>query len=342
MKKTLILVALLFALPLALSAVDRVVVVEVFTGTWCQYCPGAARGVDALYEEHPAKLLAIEYHGGDAFENTEAGIRQAYYGSGVVTGYSTAVFDGKIAVVGGSTDGSMFFSYNTKFNQRSAVTPPLTISLAKGTSYTAGTTGNLIATIKNVSSSEVSGTVHFTVTESHIPYKWQTMDTLDFVERAMLPDASGEAITLAPGENKVLSRTFNIDATWPSFTKDANIEFGCFVQGANKEIYQAAVSRYSELPAAIEEDNTSSGFALRIPGVISSVSHIEFSLNASSTVKLSLFDSTGRLVKTICSGRYEPGTHSVELSAEGLASGVYFVSSYLNGRSELHKVVVAH
>lgn len=342
MKKTLILLVLLFALPLTLPAVDRVVVVEVFTGTWCPYCPGAAMGVDDLSEEHQGKLLAIEYHIGDGFENVEAGTRQNYYGSGVVSGYPTAIFDGLLSVVGGSSTTSMFFRYTPKYNTRAIVEPPLTISLSKATGYAAGTSGTIIATIKNVSTSDVSGTVHFTVTESHIPYKWQTLDTLDFVERTMLPNASGEAITLAPGEKKVISRAFTINTSWPSFTKDANIEFGCFVQGANKEIYQAAVSGFSELPAAVEEYTSPAAFSIMVPGVISTTGSIKFSLSTGSAVKLSLFDSTGRLVKTICSGRYEAGTHAVELSADGLASGVYFVSSYMNGQSELHKVVISH
>ncbi len=339
---SLLIVALL-ALPLLVfAATSRTVVVEVFTGTWCQYCPGAARGVDDLVEEHPGKVLAIEYHGGDAFENTDGGTRQAFYGNAVVSGYPTAVFDGLEAVVGGSSTGTMFFSYNAKYVPRSQITPPLTISLSKAGSYSSATTGTLIAIIKNTSSAEVSGTVHFTMTESHIPYKWQTLDTLDYVERTMLPNASGESITLAPGEQKKLTRSFTIDPSWPSFTKDANIEFGCFVQGSSREIYQAAASSFSELPIAVEENNVPSDFSIMVPGVVSTSSPIEFSLNSASAVKLSLFDSTGRLVKTICSGRYEAGTHAVELSADGLASGVYFVSSFMNGQSELHKVVVTH
>lgn len=335
MRKAIIVITAIL-LPLVLFATARVVVVEVFTGTWCPYCPGAARGVDGLVDDHPGGILAVEYHGGDVFENTEAGTRQSYYGS-VVSGYPTAIFDGLLAVVGGSSSGSMLFYYTPKYNQRVAIESPLSISLAKDADFLS--TGTLTATITNTSSAEVSGTVHFTVTESHIPYKWQTMDTLDFVERAMLPNASGEAITLAPGEKKILTRNYNIDASWPSFTKDDNIEFGCFVQGSSKEIYQAGVLKFSAID--VEEENPGP-FAVTVPGIISEQGTVNLILEADCALRLALYDSTGRLVKTLHQGALSAGQHSVAIDARDLANGTYFLTLTSPSHTEQHKLVVTH
>lgn len=336
MKKILLVIAALL-LPLAVFAADRVVVVEVFTGTWCPYCPGAARGVDDLEDEHPGRVLAVEYHGGDIFENTEAATRQSYYGSGVVEGYPTAVFDGLLAVVGGSSSGTLFFTYNAKYNQRINVPPPLSISLTKAPDFLS--TGTLTATITNTSSSAVSGTVHFTVTESHIPYKWQTLDTLDFVERAMLPDASGEPITLAPGENKVLIRTYDINAAWPSFTEDDNIEFGCFVQGSSKEIYQAGVLDFNAIDV---EEGAPEPFTVNVPGIIADLGSVNLTLDADCALRLALYDSTGRLVKTIYQGALSAGQHSLTIDARNLAKGTYFLTLSSPNHNEQHKLVVTH
>ncbi|MDT8393913.1 MAG: hypothetical protein RQ761_08705 [Bacteroidales bacterium] len=66
------------------------VVVEIATGTWCQYCPGAAMGADDLVA-NGHDVAIIEYHNGDAFANAFSNHRNSYYS---VSGYPTAHFDG--------------------------------------------------------------------------------------------------------------------------------------------------------------------------------------------------------------------------------------------------------
>ena len=47
--------------------VDRdKVVVEIATGTWCQYCPGAAMGAEDLLA-NGKEVAIVEYHGGDEY-----------------------------------------------------------------------------------------------------------------------------------------------------------------------------------------------------------------------------------------------------------------------------------
>ena len=60
------------------------VLVEIATGTWCGYCPGAALGADDLIENGHAVAI-IENHYNDAFETTDSYERcVSYYGT---TGY---------------------------------------------------------------------------------------------------------------------------------------------------------------------------------------------------------------------------------------------------------------
>ncbi|HNS47316.1 MAG TPA: hypothetical protein PKH94_08770, partial [Bacteroidales bacterium] len=89
MKKSyLFIVMLILVFQASAQQVDRdKVIVEIATGTWCQYCPGAAMGADDLIA-NGKEVAIIEYHGGDAFENASSASRINYYG---VTGYPTAV-----------------------------------------------------------------------------------------------------------------------------------------------------------------------------------------------------------------------------------------------------------
>jgi len=339
MKKTFLLVAALLALPLALFAADRVVVLEIFTSTGCPACPAAANGAEGLAEEHPGKVLIVEYHSssyGDQFSNSYVSARGSFYG---IQYLPTAIFDGvEVHIGGGGASSSKFFTYNAIYNTRTAIEPPLEINLTRITNALQSTSGSLKATITNVSNEEVSGNVHFTVTESHIPYSWKGLDSLFFVERAMLPHAFGEQITLAPGENITLNRNFTIDETWPYFTEDDNIEFGCFVQGASKEIYQGAVLKFGE-PTCVQE-NRDLAFFLNIPAVVGRKGSVELSLDAASEVSLTLYDATGRLVRTLYSGSLSAGSHLIDIRTDNLPAGAYFIRATAGAYNRTGKLVI--
>ena len=50
--------------------VDRdKVLLEIITGTWCYYCPGAAMGAEDLIA-NGKEVAVVEYHTGDTYENT--------------------------------------------------------------------------------------------------------------------------------------------------------------------------------------------------------------------------------------------------------------------------------
>ena len=71
MKKFLFVFSLVIATVIVFGQqVDRnKVILEIGTGTWCTYCPGAAMGADDLVANgHP--VAVIEYHNGDPFANT--------------------------------------------------------------------------------------------------------------------------------------------------------------------------------------------------------------------------------------------------------------------------------
>ncbi|MCX7994159.1 MAG: Omp28-related outer membrane protein [candidate division WOR-3 bacterium] len=232
MKKIVLLSCIIIG-TLAFAA-QRVVVCENFTATWCQYCPGAARALDENYTRSYDSVVVISYHPStsDPFYSTEAAARLSYYS---VSGYPTTIFDGVRRVVGGLRFGTMYAIYRDTIAYRLNISSPLDISLTCNYD-TISNTGTVNATILNITSSPISGTLHFVIVENNIPYSWQGMSKLEFLMRDMVPDANGEAVTIPANSSISRSRNFTIASNW----KEKDCKIIVFVQAANREIYQGA------------------------------------------------------------------------------------------------------
>ena len=227
----------------------EMVVLEIGTGTWCTYCPGAAMGADDLVEGG-AHVAVCENHNGDAFANNYSNARNSYYN---ISGYPTAKFDGVLTYVGGSHTQSMAPQYYPLYNQRIVIPTNLSMSMAitnSGLDYTATITlvktGSLASGLK----------LRFCTTVSNITYNWQGQTHLNFVNALMVPDATGTTVDFSGGDTQIITLNFSIDATWPV----EDIEFIAFVQNDNgKEILQgikrAAVDLEADFVASTTQVN---------------------------------------------------------------------------------------
>lgn len=249
MKKTLLLALVaIIALPLAVSAADRVVVLEMGTGTWCVWCPGAAMGAQDLKELYPGEVLVLRYHGGgggDPIEYNESVYRlSSFYG---ISGYPTAWFDGVETHVGGNQTSSIISTYEPIFLARRDIEAPVSIELERTYSAAYHGEGTLTATIINETEAAITGNLHMTITESGIPYEWFVCDTIHSAVRDMVPDQYGVQVTIEPGDTLVETRDFVTFVDWGDTTTNdpLNIELGCFLQalgtGLGTEIYQGAL-----------------------------------------------------------------------------------------------------
>ena len=229
MKKILLTLVFTGVLLFIFAVPRNLVVVEISTGTWCTYCPGAAMGADDLIANgQPAAI--IENHTGDSFANAYSNARNSYYNPG---GVPTAYFDGLNAVVGGSHTQSMYSNYLPRVTSRIAVPSKYTIS---ATGSLDGTNLNIVATVaKPEADTNTNVLLHCVVTESHIQYSWQGQTHLNFVNRLMLPNQSGTAVSLATGEEQ----TYNLTGVFNSAWNINTCEVVLFLQNsATKEILQ--------------------------------------------------------------------------------------------------------
>ena len=76
---------------------------ELFTGTWCGYCPAADNAFDGFINNaslFPGRLVVLEWHQGDIYAGDDQNRTLTYYSIGA---YPTAIFDGTTKHVGGSS-----------------------------------------------------------------------------------------------------------------------------------------------------------------------------------------------------------------------------------------------
>ncbi len=171
---------------------DReMVVLEIGTGTWCQYCPGSQLGADDLVA-NGCSVAVVEYHNGDSFTNNYSNARNTYYG---ITGFPTAVFDGVQSFVGGDHTQSMYQYYLPLYQARKEIKSAFSVDMFgsnSGLNYNVIVRLNRLAAIPPIWNNLV---VHFVVTESDIPFNWQGQTQVDYAERLMVPNETRIQLT---------------------------------------------------------------------------------------------------------------------------------------------------
>jgi len=76
----------------------------------------------------------------------------------------------------------------------------------------------------------------------------------------------------------------------------------------------------------VEDELFPTKFSLgqNFPNPFNPVTTFRFAVPKTARVTVTLYDVAGRVVRTLADDTYEPGYHLLPLSADGLASGVYF------------------
>ena len=270
-----------------LGGVDRdLVIVEIGTGTWCQYCPGAAMGADDLVS-NDKQVGVIEYHGGDNYETTESAARlDNYYG---ITGYPTAWFDGVISVVGGNATQSMYPTYLPKYETRIAI--PSLFTLVAESYNTGGNNYQVVIDAEMVTDYpflENDIVIQAVLTESEIPENWGGLSEVNFVCRDMIPNENGTNVDF--GESA--TQTLTLDFTIPSNYDLNNLELIVFIQdNTTKEVLQGAFADYITGIENIIGENEISVYPNPASEVVNLTSGTEIT-------NVNVYNNTGQLISS--------------------------------------------
>ncbi|MBN1481536.1 hypothetical protein EH223_04160 [candidate division KSB1 bacterium] len=226
----------------------EVVLIEKATGTWCGYCPGAARCVTELQRAFPGQVAAIDYHISDNYENAQCRPRAEFYN---VPGYPTAKFNGISEIVGGASAFAWEDLYRENYKPRflaalghgTCLDMQLTY-MEKNNKITAhaALTGLATSYVKNYR-------IFYVVVESHIKQSWGGLDSLQHVFRGVYPDWNGVPfITDQPIEEGVTFES-DIEFDFPANVVQENSEIIAFVQNIdNQAVTVAAIGEKVEPP----------------------------------------------------------------------------------------------
>ncbi len=233
MKKTIVAVLALLLMCWTLAGIQRAnVLLEIGTGTWCPYCPGAAMGAEDLIA-NDYDVAVVEYHrlNGDPFENTDSVGRIVYYG---ISSFPTALFDGQNAIEGGYNNQSMYQYYVGPVQDRLTEASHFTIAATGdnvGNDYTVNVVVNKVETDTNSNLR-----LHAAITESNIQYNWQGQTHLEWVCRKMLPTYTGTTVSFTSQTQVEVPLSFTLGPTWNA----GNCEMVIFLQNnSTKEVLQA-------------------------------------------------------------------------------------------------------
>jgi len=117
--------------------------------------------------------------------------------------------------------------------------------------------------------------------------------------------------------------------------------------------FESGIALISEIPSKdsftqkeqqdsdISGDKESYFDAKNYPNPFNPTTTISYTLRENTYVKLTIYDRLGREVKTIVDESQSAGNHTVEFTASGLPSGIYFYRIKTNERTEVRKMILA-
>ncbi len=285
------------------------VVLEIATGTWCVYCPGAAMGADDLVE-NGHDVVVIEYHSGDIYENNDSKARINYYD---VSGYPTSVFDGTSKKSGGNANTSIYPTYLEFYNTHIEKVAYFEIDAFVESVNTSATTWKLKVDAEMVYEFDSDDLVlHAALTESHIPQTWFNQTEVNFVCRTMIPNSDGTALDFSSSNMQTVEIEFEI----PTEYVMTNLEVVVFIQDkVSGAIHQA---QKADFIVGIDEEMQESTWIYPNPAN----DKIQINTNGKKS-EITIYDIHGRLLdsfmldgieKTLDISTYKSGLYLFKLS----------------------------
>lgn len=350
------------------ALVDKYVVIEEKTGTWCQYCPSGAAAMDNVGAVE-SKMIGIAIHNsqtGAPDPMTVAAYDAGSNGFPDFSGYPYAAAD--------RVNGAHASTMQTLFNGRKNEVPPASISFTTAAELTQGTitvtaNADMVTSLSGSNyrlgvilvEDDVTGSGPgwsqvnaFSGGATSVPHgalNWQTLPNptdvstvfggYDHVGRALgsgqINGVAGSLpATLTDGQSYSHTYTFTVDAAWNVENMHA---VAIFVNNTTSEILNAGETSIQKFVGLTEE--TFNFNTVLYPNPTNDASKLKLSLNETSEVSIEVLDMVGKVVYTVDSEELVQGEHVYTLNFSNQPAGVYFANVNVNGAVKTIKVNVS-
>lgn len=223
-------------------AEQRQVVCEMFTATWCQYCPPVGNACGAIQDSNPETFAFIQVHGSDAYTTPWGNTRLSYYG---VTGFPTTWMDGTLVRVGQYPAAQ----YTTDFNNRRNVQSILRIETGAVVTNDTNHTYRISARITNTDTVSRTMRIHFLQLLDH----WPTGSS-HYRNCVMQGYTVPTNLTIAAGATELVEHEFTLNATSWSRQDDVRAMVIAQVTTSNpRTIYQSEMMFWPWSPLPSDE-----------------------------------------------------------------------------------------
>ncbi len=241
-----------------------------------------------------------------------------------------------------------YTTWESKIVARMNQPAPVTITMW-GTYTPLRGTGTIYAKFRNDSTAAITGRVVWVITEDSLYYAAPNGDLWhNHVARDYLPNQNGQTTTIAAGDSVTLSQNFTIQSGW-----NANrcqivtwIQNDVMTADSIKNIWQGCYINVSDL-TYLAEDNSKkveTENVLLAPNPCIKNANFSFRLNVGSPYTISIFDISGRKIRTIkgiASGEQERVQWDLrnELGRK-VNCGVYFYRFESNTTNTAGKIII--
>ncbi len=317
----------------AASLAQRVPLYEGFSSSTCAPCASTNPGTHATLLANNANLpggavTAVKYQmnypspGNDPAYTAECTTRHNYYGIG---GIPHGELDG-----GFGFEGHPGGFTQADIDNRSQVPAVFTIAgtaTFTGSTVTIAGSATSLVDLTNPNLKVMVALAEDAINTGDNSHGTQSNGETDWydVMRKMVPSTSGTALpsTQTTGLVNPISLTYTFGATPKIFTSLSAMTAIIWIQDlTTKEVYQ---SKALALVTSIDEiASTVSSFDI-YPNPFTDFTTVAFTLKQSENVKMEVFNMLGELVSSEDKGPMTAGFSSVQLNAENMSSGMYYV-----------------
>lgn len=344
---TLLLFAGAFA-PKAISQDTNNVVLELCTGTWCQYCPCGHVIANNIMNLFPNSLI-LEYHGP---VNTPSDPWSTFNGNSIITSfgfssYPTGVIGRRTGIVDrGAWTGQVLY--------QKSFAPDVRINLVK--TYNPSTRAlTVTANVTALRNLDTTVNINFVMLENNLIYPQTgssgctggTNYVHKHVVRNMVNGALGEQLstgTWTSGTVKSKTWNYSVPANYVATNCEVGV-FAYFVSGglSTESIILNSRKTQVDIPTGIgSETGIIENYSLsqNYPNPFNPTTNIKFSIPKNAQTSLKIYDALGNEVSTYFTEFLNAGTYNIQFEAQNLSSGIYYYKLVSGDFSETKRMML--